>query len=565
MGLTSALNTSVNGLSLNETSIDVLGNNIANAGTNGFKASNVLFTTQLSRTLSIGSRSSINLGGTNPRQIGLGATTAAIARDFTQGSVTNSANPSDLAIQGDGFFIVNGGTGDAYTRAGNFSLNSEHQLVNPQGLKVQGYGVDTNFGLVKTKTGDVSVPLGELNVAQRTQNVKLTGALRPTGDVATHGSQIQSAVLYADSGHNTLADANTALTSVYEASSNQPLFTNGQTLSFSARKGGRTLDAVSLPVGATTTLKELADLIQDSLGIDADPAVPNDGTTGGRPGVSINAAGQIEIVGNQGTANDLSVAAGDLTTGGSAVPIGFDKQAAADGESAVTDFIAYDSLGSPVDLKLTAALESVTPASTTFRWYAESADDSRRGSAIATGTVTFDSVGNVIAGGKAAFSIQRDNTAAVSPQQITLDLSDVSGISSESAGSKLNLGSQDGSAPGTLVNFAIDENGVVNGIFDNGAIRTLGQVTLARFSNPQGLIDAGGGTFSEGVSSGPPFLTTAGNFGAGTIRSGAIELSNTDIGRNLVDLIVASTNYRGNARVISSVQQLVDELLALGR
>src|SRR5690606_23688395 len=104
MGLTSALNTSLNGLSLNEISIDVLGNNIANAGTNGFKASQVLFTTQLARTLSVGSRPSANNGGTNPRQIGLGATNAAILKDFSQGGVTNSTSPSDLAIQGSGFF-----------------------------------------------------------------------------------------------------------------------------------------------------------------------------------------------------------------------------------------------------------------------------------------------------------------------------------------------------------------------------------------------------------------------------------------------------------------------------
>ncbi|HEX6984804.1 MAG TPA: flagellar basal body protein, partial [Planctomycetaceae bacterium] len=95
MGLTSTLNTSLNGLALNEVAIDVLGNNIANAGTNGYKASNVLFTTQLSRTLSVGSRPTALLGGTNPRQIGLGAQVSAIQKDFTQGAVTNSTSPSD--------------------------------------------------------------------------------------------------------------------------------------------------------------------------------------------------------------------------------------------------------------------------------------------------------------------------------------------------------------------------------------------------------------------------------------------------------------------------------------
>ena len=129
----------------------------------------------------------------------------------------------------------------------------------------------------------------------------------------------------------------------------------------------------------------------------------------------------------------------------------------------------------------------------------------------------------------------------------------------------MTLNSQDGSSPGSLSRFVIDETGVINGIFDNGIIRTLGQIVLARFSNPQGLLENGGTNYIEGVSSGTPFLVTPGNFGAGSIRAGSVELSNTDIGRNLVDLIVASTNYRGNARVIDSVQRLVDELLLLGR
>jgi flagellar hook protein FlgE len=155
MGLTSALNTALNGLTLNETSIDVLGNNIANAGTNGFKGSQVLFTTQLARTLSVGSRPTATNGGTNPRQVGLGATSSAIVKDFTQGSITNSTSPSDLAIQGEGFFIMAGPEGNLYTRNGNFSLNSDSLLTSSQGLKLQGFGVDDNFGLITTQLVDI--------------------------------------------------------------------------------------------------------------------------------------------------------------------------------------------------------------------------------------------------------------------------------------------------------------------------------------------------------------------------------------------------------------------------
>lgn len=565
MGLTSTLNTSLNGLSLNEVAIDVLGNNIANAGTNGFKASNVLFTTQLSRTLSVGSRPTGQLGGTNPRQTGLGAMVSAIQKDFTQGSVTNSTSPSDLAIQGDGFFVLDGPAGDVYSRNGNFSLNSQNILVNAQGLRVQGYGVNDRFDLVTTGLTDMSIPLGELSVAERTQNVVMTGALRSSGEIATHGSQLLGQALYSAPGGATAALATDLLTSLHTADGTTPLFNAGDVISFAPRVGGRTIDANTAVVGTDiTTYGDLAAFLEQTIGIENGGTIPNDGETLAQPGVTIS-GGQLQVVGNAGTVHEISMTTGDITANGVAVPVAFTQAQEAVGESAVTDFVVYDSLGSPIQVKLSAALETRTDSTTTFRWYVNSAEDSRPDTAIATGTVTFDSEGKIIDGGTGTFALERQLAGTVTPMVVTLDLSHLSGISSESAGSALSLRSQDGSDPGTLVNFVIEESGIINGVFDNGVIRTLGQVALARFANNQGLVEAGQGTFTEGVNSGPPFVTTPGSFGAGTMRAGAIELSNTDIGKNLIDLIIASTNYRGNARVISSVQQLVDELLVLGR
>jgi flagellar hook protein FlgE len=214
-------------------------------------------------------------------------------------------------------------------------------------------------------------------------------------------------------------------------------------------------------------------------------------------------------------------------------------------------------------VRLSATLESNTSSSTTFRYFLESQDDSDQNIELGNGTLVYDGEGQLFSGQQQSFLIDRNSTAAISPMQITADFSGISGIASDQ--SRLGLASQDGSPPGTLVSFIADEKGVINGIFDNGLTRPLGQLALARFANNQGLLENGSSTFMQGISSGTPFLTAPGDFGAGTIRSGAIELSNTDIGRNLVDLILASTNYRGNARVISSVQQLVDELLLLGR
>ncbi|MDF1742925.1 MAG: flagellar hook-basal body complex protein, partial [Gimesia sp.] len=244
MGLTSALNTSLGGLAQNETSIDVLGNNIANAGTNGFKASSVLFTTQLSRTLSVGSRPTTTNGGTNPRQIGLGALSASIRKDFTQGSVTNSTSPSDLAIQGEGFFVLDSPDGQVYSRNGNFELNSQSLLTSQTGFKVQGYGVDEDFNLVTTTLADIEVPLGDLNVAQATKNVEIGGALLPTGTLGTLGAVLTTAAL-TDAGNANAAITGATLLTDVEASIGTPLFTVGETLSFAPTKGGRTLDPMT--------------------------------------------------------------------------------------------------------------------------------------------------------------------------------------------------------------------------------------------------------------------------------------------------------------------------------
>lgn len=572
MGLTSALTTSLNGLALNEQTIDVIGNNIANAGTNGYKASNVLFQTQLSRTLSVGSRPTSGNGGTNPKQIGLGANSAAIVKDFTQGSITNSASPSDLAIQGDGFFIVSGSDGNVYTRAGNFNLSSEDSLVTPAGLRVQGYGVDEDFNLVTTQLTDIEIPLGDLTVAQQTRNVEISGAVLSTGTVSTQGTTLSSQDAFVNTAGGTVVGGDTAsgatlLTDLYKEGDTTALFNANDVISFTPRKGGRLLEPQKLTVTATTTLAEMLTMMDQTLGIHSGGDVPTEG--GSNPGVTIDANGLIQVIGNRGSVNDISLTLGDFTktdgTTSATVEIPFSKNQTADGESSITDFIVYDSLGQEVNVKLTTYLESRDSTSSTFRYFLESNDDSDADVVLANGSFVFDGVGDVSSGAIQQFSIDRNNTAAVSPMQINIDFSTMTGISTTSAGSAITLQSQDGSSPGSLSRFVIDETGVINGIFDNGIIRTLGQVVLARFSNPQGLLDNGNTTFLEGVSSGTPFLVTAGNFGAGTIRSGSIELSNTDIGRNLVDLIVSSTNYRGNARVIDSVQRLVDELLLLGR
>jgi flagellar hook protein FlgE len=563
--LTAAMNASVNALQLNETAISVIGNNIANADTNGFKASNVLFTSQLSQTLSAGSAPTSTNGGTNPEQIGLGASISATEIDFSQGSITNTDDPSDLAIQGNGFFILNTASGDVYTRDGGFSLNADNQLVNAQGYVVQGYGVNSSFQLQTTQLTGLSIPLGNLNVAQQTTSLSINGALLPTGTVATQGAQLLSDTL-GDAG-NSGADATTStlLTNLEDPPGTSLGIKAGDVLSYTPNVGGAAQPPVTLDVTSSTTLGDLTTAIDGALGIESGSGVPNDPNelpAPGQPGVSV-VNGQIQIVGNMGTVNNVTFEAGDLTDNGSTLPINFTQTETANGQSASTNFVVYDSLGTPITVDMTAVLQSTASNATTYRYFFTSPDNDGPSRALGTGTIVFGSSGQVVSGGTASFSIDRSGTAAVSPMDITANLSAISGISSSTEGSTLSLASQNGAAPGTLTSFSVDPNGTISGSFSNGATETLGQVILASFTNDQGLVQNGNGTYTVGTNSGPPTLAAPNSSGMGSLQSGAIEESNTDIGTSLVDLINVSTNYQGAARVISVADQLVNDLLTM--
>ncbi len=196
MGLQSALSTALTGLTAAETTIDVAGNNLANSNTVGFKASRVAFATQFLQTLALGSMPTDNSGGTNPRQLGLGTMVADITPNHNQGTIEISANPTDLAIQGDGFFIVEGAGGERlYTRNGIFKFNSAYELVTITGNRLLGYGVNDEFQINRTVLVPLTIPLGATAVAQATENAYLQGNLRPNGDLAVQAQQIRTGIL----------------------------------------------------------------------------------------------------------------------------------------------------------------------------------------------------------------------------------------------------------------------------------------------------------------------------------------------------------------------------------
>jgi len=175
-----ALFTAVTGLKAQQTKLDVVANNIANVNTTGYRSSRVLFQDLFSQQLSGPSAPAGNFGGTNPMQVGLGVQIGTIDVNHGQGSLITTGVNSDLAIQGNGFFVLSDGLTNVYTRDGSFTVNTVGTLIDPAtGLRVQGYTADQAgvIDAVNSVPGDIVIPLGSSGFAAATTNAELTGNL----------------------------------------------------------------------------------------------------------------------------------------------------------------------------------------------------------------------------------------------------------------------------------------------------------------------------------------------------------------------------------------------------
>ena len=166
----------VSGMQNHQTRLDVIGNNVANVNTTGFKRGRVNFQDMISQQMSGAAGPTTEVGGVNPKEVGLGVTVAAIDTVFTQGNLQTTGVSTDIAIQGNGFFVMKNGEESFYTRAGAFSLDSEGTLVNPaNGMRVQGWMADEINGQMVLQTAgsteDLIIPVGSKDPAKATENV----------------------------------------------------------------------------------------------------------------------------------------------------------------------------------------------------------------------------------------------------------------------------------------------------------------------------------------------------------------------------------------------------------
>jgi flagellar hook protein FlgE len=391
----------ITGLRQHQTMMDVVGNNIANVNTTGYKSSSVVFEDTLSQMMKSPGSPGESSGGMNPSQVGLGVQLGGIGTNFTQGSAQNTGRSTDMMIQGDGFFVLHNGDETVYSRNGAFSFDAQGSLVNNQGMSVQGWaGLD---GVINADgpTSDITLPSGVV--------------LPPVASSQlTIGGNIQA----------------------------------------------------SMEIGASVTL-----------------GVP-----------------------------------------------------------------AYDMAGNehPMTVVLTKTSE------TTF---AVDVSDGIDGSTPSPGAISFDPSGVATIDAEPNITLADGTVVAI----------DLSGVTQFGGPKTVAVTDRDGSAAGTLQQFQISADGIVTGMFSNGEKRQMAQIALANFNNPQGLEKGGGSVYRTSVNSGLPQIGTAGGGQRGSLIGGALEMSNVDLGQEFTNLIVAQRGFQANTKVISTSDEMLQDLVNLKR
>jgi flagellar hook protein FlgE len=263
----------ITGLRQHQTLMDVVGNNIANVNTAGFKSSSVVFEdtlSQMMRAASAPNGGGGGVGGVNPAQVGLGVQLGAISTNFSQGSAQNTGRATDLMIQGDGFFVLANGGNQQYSRAGSFTFDTNGTLVSPEGFRVQGW--TANAGVVNTNAsiGDITLPSGTLIPPKASANVVLAGNIQPdadpTTDILTLGQTVYDGAGIAHPLTITLTGdgaGNYTVTTVDANDPNTQSSDAGGSVSFDPLTGlvtSNTDDVITLGDGATQVTVSLAKL-----------------------------------------------------------------------------------------------------------------------------------------------------------------------------------------------------------------------------------------------------------------------------------------------------------------
>jgi flagellar hook protein FlgE len=561
-----ALMAGVTGLQAHQRMLDVAGNNLANVNTIGYKSSRIIFSDLLAQVLKRASAPTSTVGGSNPQQIGSGVQVGGISPDMAQGNLINTSNPLDLAIEGEGYFVLSDGSRNVYSRAGAFTVDADSNLVDPStGYIVQRIGtVGESEGFQTPGDTNTKVPYDLAIPATATSEIKVSGNLSADSSLAAPQTNLlRSASTYTSNGGNAATD--TRISDLDQFSGAFGVSDVDGKLYVSGVQPDSTVitDTVGLDVDINTTLNDVLTYIETQLGAtNVTASISN-----GRIVVTDNASGYSQT--------DISLSYTGSTDGTDSLTVPGYFEVAAVGGDEVKNFsiVTYDSQGGSHalsgafvrtdtvnlwDMVLTSVSGDVTALTS----------DNRRIEGIEFNGSDGSFAGlNSVIGDTAQFEVTFAHDPS-NPQVITVDMGtqgQYNGLTQFARESTAVAKEQDGYPPGDLSSVSVSNEGYVIGSFTNGAKMNLATIQLALFKNPSALESVGNSYFTPSANSGDPVATQGMIGGAGTIRGGSLEKSNADVAGQFVSMIVAQNGYHANARTIRIANEMLKELTNLIR
>ena len=571
-----ALSAGVTGVQAHQKMLDVAGNNLANVNTTGFKASRIIFSELLSETIKKASQPTDNVGGTNPQQMGSGVGIAGISPNMAQGNIVNTGNALDLALDGNGYFVLSDGEQNVYSRAGAFTVDSNSNLVDPAtGYIVQRIGsIGESDGFQVVGDGDVSIPYDVAIAANATTEVTAAGNLSADDTLETVQTNVMKSDITFTTTSGTTAIGSTDLDEMSQYTANGGTPTGVITVSGFNHDGTALTDGagdLDLTITAATDLDALIThlntILSDAANDNADSSVDVASLVNGRIVITDGASGYSKA--------DIKMeytAAGNETL---TMPGYFEITTTGGSEVKNANIVVYDGLGG--SHVLSTAFVRTDTANTwdmVLTAITGSIDDidisglsARRINGIqfsaTDGSYTGLSSSSEAAQFVMAFSHDPNNT-----QTISVDLGTIgqmNGLTQFANSSTAVLNEQDGYESGSLASVSISNTGSIIGSFTNGIKKNLATIQVATFKNPAGLESAGNGYFVPSVNSGNAVATEAMVGSAGTIHSGSLEKSNADVAQMFVQMIEAQNGYQANARTIRIANEMLRELTQIIR
>jgi flagellar hook protein FlgE len=533
--------------------MDVIGNNIANVNTIGFKGSRVTFSDTFNQFVKSGTNPTESTGGTNTFQVGLGMKVNSIDRNWSQGTFERTGITTDLALQGPGLFVLKSDGENFYSRAGAFIFDADGKLVSPQnGAVVQGK-VANEDGILPpgNNLSDIVIDKNLKLPAVATDLINWGGNLKSNSELTRSENVVQRGNI-----NSSLAGPFETETTIYNEYGDP--FTFKMTYTNTANPNEYSLgwevldeDGASLGTGTISPVM-FEDDGAGNFGMNAASLALFDGTNNriNIPTSNIDFVFDATEVTQNSTTNTLSISAD-----GNRVP------------NVISGSVTvYDSLGTSHQVTIEFSKIGDNQWNYTASIPGTSTFDGQP--ATSAGTLTFNADGTLDPG-----NISPNNpqitfvpTGGANPLVVDLDFgSGFSGITQTSASSVVSALSQNGSASATLSNINIDQYGNIVGIFSNGNSRALAQVMVATFANLNGLISTGDNLFSAYANSGEPRIGSLGEETGTTVQAGALEQSNVDLSEEFTKMIVSQRGFQANARVITTADSLLQEITNLIR